>query len=145
MWRGTEEGEKKRRRRRRREKDGWRPRAAAARISERRVSRIPLSPPPYPPPVGGYRLTAIRLNLFHHKRLNKEVHSSARAAKPPLVTREIRPTYPYRPLSTTYDHPSGSLPSRLKASTSVIVLLQFVPLFRTIFSRYSHSPLTRQP
>ena len=30
-------------------------------------------------PLGGYRLTAIRLNLFHHKRLNKEVHSSGAA------------------------------------------------------------------
>lgn len=91
------------------EKDGWRPRAATARISERRVSRIPLSPPPYPPPVGGYRLTAIRLNLFHHKRLNKEVHSSARAAKPPLVTREIRPTCARLPLSASVHHLRSSI------------------------------------
>lgn len=51
-----------------------------ARISEKRLSRIPLASTAAPfDTLGGYRLTAIRLNLFHHKRLNKEVHSSGAA------------------------------------------------------------------
>lgn len=54
--------------------------------------------------LGGYRLTAIRLNLFHHKRLNKEVHSSG-AATPSGYTavRETRPTCPL-PLSASVHH-----------------------------------------
>ena len=93
--------------------------------------------------LGGYRLTAIRLNLFHHKRLNKEVHSSGaenplRSHRRPVPNPSGPAHYPYRTLSTTYDHPSGSLPlSELKAPTNVIV--RPVSLFRWIFSRYRQS------
>lgn len=118
LWEGVatvERGAERKRVKRKEGKDEGEGRAA--RISERRVSRIPLSPPSsltYPMVGGGYRLTAIRLNLFHHKRLNKEVHSSARANHPP--SGENRPArYPYRPLSTTHDHPSGSLPSLVES------------------------------
>lgn len=64
--------------------------------------------------LGGYRLTTIRLNLFHHKRLNKEVHSSRPAAAMDLSLASFHSDgCSYRTLSTTYDHPSGS-PSFLK-------------------------------
>lgn len=70
------------------------------------------SPPsPVHPPLGGYRLTAIRLNLFHHKRLNKEVHSSGPAPAARSALASFRSVgCPYRTLSTTYDHPSRSPP-----------------------------------
>lgn len=119
--------------------EGWRKgrTTSTARISERRVSRIPLSPPsPRIPLVGGYRVTAIRLNLFHHKRLNKEVHSSARA-NPPLKKTDLPATLiGLRPPLTiihldlflpfeSFDERDGSFP---------------VPLFRRILSRYIQPP-----
>lgn len=68
--------------------------------------RIPGLHPLASSPLGGYRLTAIRLNLFHHKRLNKEVHSSgaATAADHPSLV-------PFRrlPLSDTVHHLRSSI------------------------------------
>lgn len=70
--------------------------------------------------LGGYRLTAIRLNLFHHKRLNKEVHSSG-VATPSGYTavRETRPSCPL-PLSASVHHlrPSIWIASFPKAESS---------------------------
>jgi hypothetical protein len=86
----------------------------------------------------GYRLTAIRLNLFHHKRLNKEVHSSGPAAAgprlPPVPFRSGG--RPYRTLSTAYDHPSGSPFLKREARSCEIATPAIV---RWTFSRYSRS------
>lgn len=63
-------------------------------------------PPPCLFTLGGYRLTAIRLNLFHHKRLNKEVHSSGPATAavlPRLVS------FRRLPLSDTVHHLRSSI------------------------------------
>lgn len=103
--------------------EGWRKgrTTSTARISERRVSRIPLSPPfPRIPLVGGYRVTAIRLNLFHHKRLNKEVHSSARA-NPPLKKTDLPATLIGLRPPLTIIHLDLFLPWS-RASTNVMVL-----------------------
>lgn len=89
--------------------------------------------------LGGYRLTAIRLNLFHHKRLNKEVHSSgpATAAQPSLASfRSVG--CPYRTLSTTYDHPSRS-PPFLKRKVRGCEIATRGTIVRWIFPRYNCS------
>lgn len=85
--------------------------------------------------LGGYRLTAIRLNLFHHKRLNKEVHSSG-----PATAADLPRLVPFRrlPLSDTVHHLRSSIwisffskaeSPKLRDSNAAIV--------RSVFSRYS--------
>lgn len=88
--------------------------------------------------LAGYRLTAIRLNLFHHKRLNKEVHSSGPATvpRPSLASFRSRRL----PLSGTVHHLRSSIwisffskaksPKPCEIATSAIV--------RRIFSRYNY-------
>lgn len=102
------------------------------------LPRIPASPPPGCRlfTLGGYRLTAIRLNLFHHKRLNKEVHSLGPATALRSSLAPFRSVgCPYRPLSTTYDHPSGS-PSFLKRKVRSYAIATSA-IVRRIFSRYN--------
>lgn len=92
-------------------------------------------PPPCLFTLGGYRLTAIRLNLFHHKRLNKEVHSSG-----PATVADLPRLVSFRrlPLSDTVHHLRSSIwisffskaeSPKLRDSDAAIV--------RSIFSRYS--------